>query len=527
MSGWNDPDKLAEARAAHASFTSRSPDPRGHGRGRGRGRGSASPSPARGSNNSGNNMNIAGRGRGGPPTPASGGPGGFGGNNTARVGGSGGCNRPAVPLATSEQFFALLDSKKANVPIGGSTAVSSIDGTSAAPSAQKTFAQDANNFSGGGPMELDQPAHSSNTTSNPSGVLTATQGNVVKGADTSGGRLDLDNIKHVQSKATPLKSESPKRGLMSSQWSTAAGASGTGGGTGAHHPTNATPPVTTSTNNYGTHMKTDERAGNPKNAQSKAGTNNGLGASRWAKSSPSPPTNPSELAPIYRSQNWIEDLREENEAEVKRRAAVGAHAQARTSNPAVQNVAPTTAPIGAPKNASNIPAQQAARPAPASGVSMQGQAYAQRPNAIQSGTQPAGQQSVNVNQLPVGAARPAVGRTQAYKTSPSQLPTQVQAQQAPGAAAFPAVRAHASPNTQPFSGSGGFDGLRSSAGFGAGPTAQSIQQPAQPVSSNVGQQLPQAARPAGGGSGQQHSQDPFNDPDFKDFWDNHYLPNNG
>lgn len=552
MSGWNDPDKLALARAAHNDFTNRSPGSQGHGRGRGRGRGSFSPSPARDFNDSGDNMTVAGRGRGGPPTPARGGLGGLGGTNTARGGGSVGRNRPAAPLATSEQFFSLLDSKKTNVPTGGSAAVSSTYGTSAAPGAQKTFAQNTNNFSGGGPMDLDQPAHSSITTTSPSDVLTATQGNAAKVANTSGGPMNLD--KHAKSNASPLESENIKPGLMSSCWGKAAGASGTGTGTGtgtgAHRPANAIHPqgtVTTSTNNFGTHTKTDQHAGTPKDAQSKAGANHGLVTSLWARSPPSPPAIPSELAPIYRSQNWMEDLREDNEAEAKRRAAVSPAAppgqvNGRQSNSVSRGPnkdptmgTPAASSVGSQMQAraSNVPAQQAARPASASGVSMRSQADVQRPSAIQSGTQPGSQQSVNFNQLPVDAARPAVGRTQAYQTSSSRLPTQGRAQPIPGGVFPPAAGAHASLNAQPRYVSGGLDGPRSSAGSGAGPTAQSIEQPAQRIGSNVGQQPHQAARPAGGGIGQQsaqpaqRSQDPFDDPDFKDFYDNHYLPNNG
>lgn len=517
MSGWNDPNKLAEARAAHAAFTSRSPDSRGHGArggragtgaGGGRGRGSASPSPARNVNNPINNMFTAGRGRGNPPTPARGGPGGFGGNHTAWSGGTTARNGSAAPLATSDEFYAFVNNKKkTTVSTGGSAAVSSTNGTHGAPISQKTVAQDANIISGGGPMELDQPAQSRNTATDP---------------------------------------PSPGRSLMASRWGDQSGVSKAAQGNGV-------------TDNSGTPMDIDDS----KNTQSKTGTNHGLFASRWAESPRPLPTNPSELAPVYRSEDWIKDLEEDNEAEVKRRSAlasaatpghahsdalgpntepamrtpaassVGALVQTRANNRPAQDGASVTASIGT-SNQANIRAQPAARPAPTSGVSMQGQAHNQRPDAIQSGTQPVGQQSVGFGQRPVGAAQPASGPSQSYQPPAVRPLTHGQPQQAQGAAAHPAIEAQASLNSQPLQ-RGGSGAAPSFAGFGSGPTAQSVRQPGQSIGNIGGQQLPQAAHPSGGDTGQQSaqsaqsaqsSQDPFNDAAFKDFWDNHYLPNN-
>ncbi|KUI62721.1 hypothetical protein VP1G_09844 [Cytospora mali] len=538
MSGWGDPDKLAEARAAHVAFTGRSPGSRGPGSRRGRGHGST-PSPARGFNNS-DNMMPAGRGRSGPPNPASGGNGGFSNNNTARASGSGDRNRSAATLMDTEQFFAHLNNeKKTHTHPGGPTAVSETPGASADPTSQKTVAMNANEP--GGPMEVDMHAQSSNTAiSSPipghspmasqwgdaPGTLGAAQGNGVTGTTNSEGSMGLDISTHVQTNATLVKSESLKRGLMSSHWNT--------------------------TKSKDTQSKSSQpKSAQSKDARSTADTKHGLFASQWAEPPP-PPTNPSELPPVYRSNDWVNDLIKENEAEAKRRAAsfpaglssqanghsrgtftepaqrttaspsVGAHAQTRPSNAPAQGAASATA-FTVASELHSIPARLAAHPAPVSGLSMQGHAFTQRPNAIQPGTQSVSQQSAGFGQLPVGAAHPGMGHAQAYQPSSAPLPTQGRPHQSQVATAFPTIGAHASPNAQAFQNQG-FGATSSSAGFGASPTQQLAQQPAQPIGGNNRQHLPQTASPLGGDAGPQSTQspqgseDPFNDPEFMDWW---------
>lgn len=515
MSGWNDADKLALARAAHYEFTGRSPNSRGHGAsvgkagGTGRGRGGASPSPARNFDNPGNNMATAGRGRGG--------------HHTFAGGGRGGRN--------------------------GSAAVSSTHGIVSSPVVQKTDAQNSNKIGGYGPMELDQPAWSSMTAvnassidrsmmaaqiANSSGALKGTQEKLA--TNSSGGPMDLDNSKRVQSHTTSRKPEGPKRGLMSSLWATDPAASDTGNtGTDARRPSNVV-----SANSFGNHMESSKE--NSKNAQIKGGTNHGLFGSRWARSPSPPSTSPSDLAPVYKSNNWIEDLEKENEAEAKRRAALASVAVPRTAHgnssgpnldPAVRAPAAHSAGALAQTRANHSPSQDATantafsgniqqpsndhaqRAAQASSVSMQNQSYTQRPSAIQFGNQPSGQQSIGSIHRPVGAAHPTASPAQAYQPAAVRTPTQGQPQQAQDVNALPVGRAYASPNGKSIH-RGGSGVTSSLAGFGAGSTAHP-QQPYQPIGGKVGQQPSHST---------QQSDNPFNDESFKHFWENEYMRNN-
>lgn len=559
MSGWNDEDRLAEARALHSDFTGRSPGSRRRGanssgaalgRGRGRGHGNISPSPAHDPSNSGNdNMTPAGQNRSGHPALLSGGRGGFGSNKTARVGGSGGRNQSAAPLATSDQFFAHFNKNHTNAPAGSSAAASGARGVHSTPTTRDVIAKNASNS--GEPMVLDQPAESSNVTGhNARGISSAFPRSTQKdhmSTDISGGPMDLDNSKDIQSTAALAKPKSPKRGLMSSKWCTDPDASATS--TGRQGPTNdiATQPNTVvSTDNIGTHVENDKRARSSKNARFSDNTKPGLAASRWAKP-PSPPKPvPSELSPVYRSDNWIKDLREENAAGVMHQtdhppgkplgqrndhlrslnkesamrtfAAPSAEALAKTrvgTQPS-QPAAPANALSMTAQDAKKAPALPVSRPAPASNVTMKGQAPAESPAAYQFGTQPSGRHDIGFNQPSVGAVYPAVDRGSTYQPSSAGLPRQGQPQQAQVAATSPAIGADGSLNLQPLQHQ--VSGVNtSSAGPRAEYTAQHVQQGAQPTSDNVGQKSTQPV---------QRSADPFDDPDFKDFWENNYMRKN-
>ncbi|KAK7733955.1 hypothetical protein SLS53_008107 [Cytospora paraplurivora] len=536
MSGWGDKDKLDAARALQAAFFGRSPGSPGSrgrgamaggsatGRGRGRGHGSVPPSPGRGLDNSGtssssdnnnnnmtpaghgrggfggnnnnmtpagrgrggfgggnnnmtsaghgrggfegnnnnmtsagrgrggfegnnNNMTSAGRGRGGfegnnnNMTSAGRGRGGFGGNNTARGGGQ----RHVAPLATSDEFFAVLN--KENKTTGhtvGPTAVSSTPGTSSG-AAKKTVGMHAD--TSGGPMELDKPTRPSNTTTN------------------------IPN---------------PSRGLMASQWAnasvvtgptqrgTAMGASNSGESMDRHSSTGA-----------------NQGPSNIARAQSTAGNRAGLSASRWAGSAPPPPPNPSELPPVYRSDNWIKDYHEENKSQA-------------TSQGHLPQVGPAGQANGGPRGSNTQPAMHTPQ--------VNGQ-HNTRPNTQPTLNLSGGGNVVQPAQQPSQTAHRIVGNAGQQLAQSSQP-----SQSGHGIVGNAGQQSSQSsqPAQQPFQTAHHMVG---NAGQQSAQSSQPAQQPSQTahhIVGNAGQQSAQSS---------QHSQNPFDDPDFKAFWENHYMRN--
>ncbi|ROW14315.1 hypothetical protein VPNG_03966 [Cytospora leucostoma] len=457
MSGWGDKDKLDAARALQATFFGRSPGSPGsrggaigRGRGRGRGHGSVSPGPVHGLDNSGtsssgggnnNNMTSAGRGRGGfggnndNMTSAGRGRGGFGGNNTARGGGQ----RPTAHLATPNEFFAVLnkDNKTAGHTVG-TTAVSSAPGTSSG-AAQKIVGMHAD--TSGGPMEIDKPARPN---------------------DNAAITRDMSH------------------GLMASQWAnasvvaghthgdTAMGGGNSGQSVGRYSGTGA---------HSVAHKKTVQRAESLQGAQSTAGTKAGLSSSRWAGPSPPsppspPPPNPSELPPVYRSENWIKDYHEEHKSKA-------------TPQGRLPQVGPAGQANGGPRGSNTQPAVHTSQ--------VNGQ-HNTRPNAQPTLNLSGGGIAVQPAQQPSQTAHRIVGNAGQHS---AQFPQPFQQ---------PSQTAHR---------------IVGNAGQHSAQSSQPVQQPSQSahrIGGNTGQQSAQSS---------QRSQDPFDDPDFKDFWENHYMRNKG